>query len=213
MAPPNGETITNISGTWVMDKSLSTNLDAVFKLQGISWIIRKTISASTSTLKITQGSDEDGDSLNGAPTEWMLLEPALAGGLQGTPEKRQFTWTEFEHNDTLFGRVIIRSHYISGQRTADGRVRPLVEPFTEVVCKPDAKSILTEAVVLGPETAEEEKTDKAFIHDSIRSVYHGWTAEQIWAVEIVGGEPLLTRRVVVWKGSYAESARVFYRLA
>ncbi|KNG85186.1 hypothetical protein ANOM_007140 [Aspergillus nomiae NRRL 13137] len=207
MAPPNGSTITNLSGTWVMDKTLSTNLDAVFKLQGISWILRKTISASSATLKITQGSDEDG--------EWMMLEAALAGGLQGTPEKRQLTWTEFEHNDTLFGRVIIRSHYISGQRTADGRVRPLVEPFTKVVVKPYAESILTEAVVLAPETAgaEQEKTDKAFIHDSIRSMYHEWTAEQIWAVEIVGEEQFLTRRVVVWKGSYAESAHIFYRLA
>ncbi|GAB1207154.1 hypothetical protein APSETT445_005864 [Aspergillus pseudonomiae] len=141
--------------------------------QGISWILRKTISASSSTLKITQGSDEDG--------EWMTLEPALAGGLQGTPEKRQLTWAEFEHNDTLFGRVIIRSHYIAGQRTADGRVRPLVEPFTKVVVKPEAGSILAEAVVLAPETAgaEQEKTDKAFIHDSIRSMYHEWTAEQV----------------------------------
>ena len=99
--------------------------------QGISWIMRKAISASTTTLKITQGSDEEGDRPAWAPTEWMMLEPALAGGLEGTPEKRQLTWTEFAHDDTLFGRVIIRSHYISGQRTADGRVRPLIEPFYE----------------------------------------------------------------------------------
>lgn len=148
--------------------------------QGISWIIRKVISASTATLKITQGSDEDDDSPSCAPTEWMKLEPALAGGLEGTPEKRLLTWAKFEHNDNLFGRVIIRSHYVSGQRTEDGRVRPLIEPFTKVVSKPDSESILTEAVVLAPEaTGTEVKMDKAFIHDFIRSVYHGWTAEQV----------------------------------
>lgn len=148
--------------------------------QGISWIMRKAISASSTTLKITQGSDEEGDRPAWAPTEWMMLEPALAGGLEGTPEKRQLTWTEFAHDDTLFGRVIIRSHYISGQRTADGRVRPLIEPFTRVVTKPDTESILAEPVVLASETAgAEEKIDKAFIHDFVRSVYHEWTAEQV----------------------------------
>ncbi|KAB8199465.1 hypothetical protein BDV34DRAFT_231201 [Aspergillus parasiticus] len=213
MPPQNGQNITNLSGTWVMDKGLSNNLDAVFKLQGISWIIRKVISASTATLKITQGSDEVDDSPTCAPTEWMTLEPALAGGLEGTPEKRLLTWAKFEHNDNLFGRVIIRSHYVSGQRTEDGRVRPLIEPFTKVVSKPDSESILTEAVVLAPDTTGTEvEMDKAFIHDFIRSVYHGWTAEQIWTVEIIEEEPLLTRRIVVWKGSYAECARAFYRL-
>ncbi|KJK60800.1 hypothetical protein P875_00052987 [Aspergillus parasiticus SU-1] len=193
MPPHNGQNITNLSGTWVMDKGLSNNLDAVFKLQGISWIIRKVISASTATLKITQGSDEVDDSPTCAPTEWMTLEPALAGGLEGTPEKRLLTWAKFEHNDNLFGRVIIRSHYVSGQRTEDGRVRPLIEPFTKVVSKPDSESILTEAVVLAPDTTGTEvEMDKAFIHDFIRSVYHGWTAEQIWTVEIIEEEPLLT---------------------
>lgn len=136
---------------------------------------------STATLKITQGSDADGNSATWAPSEWMKLEPALAGGLEGTPEKRLLTWTEYEHDDTLFGRVVIRSHYISGQRIADSRVRPLVEPFTKIVAKPDAESILTEAVVMATEIAgaEEETMDKAFIHDFIRSVYNGWTAEQV----------------------------------
>ncbi|KAB8269235.1 hypothetical protein BDV30DRAFT_230021 [Aspergillus minisclerotigenes] len=215
MPPPNGQNITNLSGIWVIVRQgLSNNLDAIFQLGRKSWIIRKAISASTATLKITQGSDKHDDSPACAPTEWMTLEPALAGGLEGTPEKRLLTWAKFEHNDNLFGRVIIRSHYVSGQRTEDGRVRPLIEPFTKVVTKPDSESILTEAVVLAPETTgAEEKMDKAFIHDFIRSVYHGWTAEQIWAVEIVGEEPLLTRRIVVCEGSYAECARAFYRLA
>lgn len=102
--------------------------------------MRKAIAAATTTLKITQGSDIDGDRPTWAPTEWMILEPALTGGLEGKPEKRPLTWTDFHHEDTLFGPVIIRSHYISGQRVADGRVQPLVEPFTKVAAE-DAGSI------------------------------------------------------------------------
>ncbi|BCS21147.1 uncharacterized protein APUU_21579A [Aspergillus puulaauensis] len=143
--------------------------------------MRKAIAAATTTLKITQGSDIDGDRPTWAPTEWMVLESALTGGLEGAPEKRPLTWTDFHHADTLFGRVIIRSHYIPGRGVADGRVEPLVEPFTKVD-KEDAGSILREAVVMTPEIAgsgAEEEIDKAFIHDFVRSVDSGWTAEQV----------------------------------
>lgn len=130
-------------------------------------------------MKITQGLDEDGDSPSHEPVEWMVLEPALAGGLQGTPEKRHLNWTKFEHNDTLFGRVVIRSHYVPGDNTADGRTRPLIELFTKVVANPETESLLTEAVVLPPDVAGVDKMDKVFIHDSICSEYHGWAAEQV----------------------------------
>lgn len=148
--------------------------------------MRKAIGAATTTLKITQGSDIDGDRPTWAPTEWMMLEPALTGGLEGKPEKRPLTWTDFDHDDTLFGPVIIRSHYISGQRVADGRVQPLVEPFTKVAAE-DAGSILREAVVMTPEIAgsgAEEELDKAFIHDFVRSAYSGWTAEQVRILQL-----------------------------
>ena len=56
----------------------------------------------------------------------------------------------------------------------------LLNLFTRVVTKPDAESILAEPVVLASETAgAEEKIDKAFIHDFVRSVYHEWAAEQV----------------------------------
>lgn len=140
--------------------------------------MRKAIAAATTTLKITQGTDIDSDRPTWAPTEWMMLEPALTGGLEGAPEKRPLTWTEFPHDDTLFGRVIIRSHYIPGRRVADDRVKPLVDPFTKVA--KDTESILREAVVMTPDIAGSgADIDKAFIHDLVRSVYSGWTAEQV----------------------------------
>lgn len=108
-----------------------------------------------------------------------MLEPALAARLEGTPEKRRLNWTKFEHNDTLFGPVIIRSHYVPGQKIADGRTRPLIEPFTQVAVKPDNESILMEPVLLPPAIAGVDNMEKAFIHDSISSDYHGWTAEQV----------------------------------
>ncbi|EAW16919.1 uncharacterized protein NFIA_002710 [Aspergillus fischeri NRRL 181] len=194
----------NISGNWVMDKTRSANLDAVLKLQGIRWITRKVIGTSTMTLKITQVSDTNGST--GEPVEWMTLEAALTGGLKGVPERRPLTWTEFEHDDTIFGPVVIRSHYVSEKRNSGGRVCPLVELQTK-----DA-GCLVEAVVVGQDGEAAEATiEKAFIHDFVRSMDYGWTAEQIWTVEIVGEETYLTRRIVVVKGSSSESAIVFYK--
>lgn len=104
----------------------------------------------------------------------MTFEAALTGGLKGVPERRLLTWTETEHHDTIFGPVIIRSHYISGIRSPDGRVRPFVELQTK-----DA-DYLTEAVVLDQERDAAEATiKKAFIHDFVRSADSGWTAEQV----------------------------------
>ncbi|KAJ0421519.1 hypothetical protein BJY00DRAFT_312124 [Aspergillus carlsbadensis] len=206
MAPPNDLSIRNLNGTWVLDKTRSTDLDALFKLQGVGWIARKAIAAGIPSLKITQGSDTG----SSAPSEWMLFEPALGGMLKAAPDKRSMTWTDSEYNDNLFGRLVIRGHYISGEKMADGRVRPLVEIETKDI-EPDAEGILTEAIEIAMDNTDQEGTiEKAFIHDFARNVDAGWTAEQIWAVEIVDGEKMLTRRVVVKSGSSTELARVFY---
>ncbi|KAJ5383223.1 hypothetical protein N7517_001134 [Penicillium concentricum] len=198
----------DLNGNWVLDKARSTNLDAVLKLQGIGWITRKAIEASKMTLKITQSSETH--SSTGEAAEWITFEAALTSGLKGAPEKRPLTWTEFEHNDTIFGLVYIRSHYISGERTSHG-VRPLIELQTKDVGSGILYG-LTEAIAVDHESETAQTiVEKAFIHDFVRSVHFGWTAEQIWAVEIVGEDKFLTRRAVVVKGTSIESACTFYK--
>jgi hypothetical protein len=91
------------------------------------------------------------------------------------------TWTESEYNDKLFGRVVIHSRYVAGEKTLDDLVRPLVEIQTGDL-EPDAESILTEAIVMTTETVGEWTIEKAFIHDFARSVDSGWTAEQVCIV-------------------------------
>ncbi|KAJ5154410.1 uncharacterized protein N7500_009849 [Penicillium coprophilum] len=199
----------NLSGNWVLDKARSTNLDAVLKLQGVGWVTRKAIGASKMTLKTTQSSETHGST--GEAAEWIMFEAGLASGLKGVPERRPLTWTEFKHNDTIFGPVFIRSQYVSGERTSDGRVRPLVELQTKNIGSGILHG-LTEAIVIDQEDEAPGTTvEKAFIHDFVRSVDFGWTAEQIWAVEIVGEEKLLTRRAVVVKGMSIESVCARYK--
>jgi hypothetical protein len=145
----------------------------------MGWITRKAIAAGTPSLKITQGSDSDSAGLlSSPPTEWMLLEPALGGVFKAAPDKRPMTWTESQYTDNLFGRVVIRSRYIAGEKTLDDRMRPLVEIQTGDL-EPDAERILTEAIGITTDTAGQWTIEKAFIHDFARSVDSGWTAEQV----------------------------------
>lgn len=109
----------------------------------------------------------------------LILEPAVTGGLKGVPERRPLNWTEFEQNDTLFGLVRIRSRYIDGTMTSDGRVRPLVELQIKGA-GPDSESFLREAISMGQKgEATGVAIEKAFIHDFVSSVDSGWIAEQV----------------------------------
>ena len=133
---------------------------------------RKAISASSTTLKITQVSGIDGSTL-------LTLESALTGGLKGVPERRPLNWTEVEHYDTLFGLVRIRSRYIDGTITSDGRIRPLVETQIKGAA-PDSESFLGEAISMQQKHQAAGGTiEKAFIHDFVCSIDSGWIAEQV----------------------------------
>ncbi len=103
----------------------------------------------------------------------------MTGGLKGVPERRPLNWTEFEQNDTLFGLVRIRSRYIDGTMTSDGRVQPLVEPQIKDA-GPESESFLSEAISMGQKGEAIGGTiEKAFIHDFVCSINSGWIAEQV----------------------------------
>ncbi|QKX55863.1 uncharacterized protein TRUGW13939_02962 [Talaromyces rugulosus] len=205
MTSPGGAGVLNLGGNWVMDKAKSTGLDAVLTLQGIGWLTRKAVTASTVNLKITQGSHADTDGVES--TEWITLEQVLTGGLRGAPEVRSLSWADFKHDDTLFGPVIVRSHYVPGAKKPDGRIYPVLEVQTQVD-RFNIESWLTAAVITDQKT---DNLEKAFMHDYICSVSTGWTAEQVWALETTEEGTLLTRKVAVVKGFSTETAHVFYK--
>lgn len=124
------------------------------------------------TLKIIQETDGDGCTI-------MTLEPALTGGMKGTPERRPLNWTQFEQNDTLFGPVRIRSRYIDGTVISDGQVRPLIELQIKDGGQ-DLESFLDKEFSMD---TKHEATDgiikEAFIHDFVCSINSGWIAEQV----------------------------------
>lgn len=127
---------------------------------------------STVTLKITQGSDSADLDADG----WITLEQTLTGGIRGSPEKRQLDWTAFEHNDTMFGCVLVQSRHIPAAMDSDGRWRPVLEVQTQID-RPGIESFFKESLI--PDQSIRENKETAFMHDYVQSSNGGWTAEQV----------------------------------
>ncbi|MCJ1338821.1 hypothetical protein MMC09_004110 [Bachmanniomyces sp. S44760] len=108
MAAPPEVTLKDLTGKWIMNKTLSDDTDKILQLQGVSWLIRKGISLSTINLDITEyiAPSEDGDK-----THIDIIQKATPGGSR-TEEKRTLDWTYRPHTDNIFGTVKGRSRWV-----------------------------------------------------------------------------------------------------
>ena len=76
MAAPADKTTRDFSGTWVMNKTLSDDSDAILALQGVGWFMRKTLRLATITLSIKHYKDESG-------VEKIDIDQTISGGIKG----------------------------------------------------------------------------------------------------------------------------------
>lgn len=186
MAAPAEITIKDISGDWVMNKTLSDDTDAVLALQGVSWLTRKAIAWATVTLHIKQSVDDQ------AVTH-IDIEQTATGGIKGTTELRTLDWVERPHSDTHFGELKGRSEWIApGSPKWDALDAYLKEAWEE-----------DDAEKGGP-------NGETHVHSFVINEERGWTAEQIWGFAIVEESRYYTRRVVVKKGKESLSIRLVY---
>ncbi|RPA81351.1 hypothetical protein BJ508DRAFT_361927 [Ascobolus immersus RN42] len=105
MAAPATTTTKDLSGTWVMNKTLSDSVDEILSLQGVGWILRKTITSATVTLTAKHITNAEG-------VEEINIDQTLTGGIKGTTENRVLDWTPREHTDYIFGTVSSKSRRI-----------------------------------------------------------------------------------------------------
>ncbi|KAJ5779676.1 hypothetical protein N7457_007396 [Penicillium paradoxum] len=211
MAAPVDITLKNLSGTWVMDSTHSNPTDPVLSLQGMGWIMRKTLSLATVTIDVHEYKDAEDATLY-----HVDAQQTITGGIQGTKEERKLDWAEREHVDHIFGKLQGRSRHLSGAKGEDGVVRPVLEVQTKVG-KPEAdakvQKFLSGDILIDGSKSEgflAEEAEGEFLQSFVRNVESGWTAEQVWGFETVGGERRHTRRIVVAKGSKVEFTRLVY---
>ncbi|KAI9834748.1 MAG: hypothetical protein M1819_002834 [Sarea resinae] len=112
MAAPESKTLADLSGDWVMDKTLSDDPDPILALQGVGWFLRTAISLATITLHIKQYTDDEN-------TTHIDIEQTATGGISGTTENRKLDWQFREHTDGIFGHVQGKSRWITLEEVDD----------------------------------------------------------------------------------------------
>ncbi|KAL8704770.1 MAG: hypothetical protein Q9201_002080 [Fulgogasparrea decipioides] len=104
MAAPPEKTLKNLSGKWVMNKTLSDDTDRILQMQGVSWFMRRIIAFATVTLTVSEY-EKDGY------THIDIEQVASPGGVRST-ENRTLDWEYREHTDKVFGDVRGKSRWV-----------------------------------------------------------------------------------------------------
>ncbi|KAJ5088544.1 hypothetical protein N7456_012160 [Penicillium angulare] len=97
MAAPPSTSIRNLNGIWLLNKSLSGDLNELLLLQGVSWLLRRGIALSRISLHKFQQIE------NGVIT--LDIHNIAPGGIKGTTEKRVLDGEFREHKDYIWGHV------------------------------------------------------------------------------------------------------------
>jgi len=165
MAAPDSCTTLNLSGRFVMNKSLSDSSDRILTLQGVGWFKRQIIANSTITLHVKHYKDEQ-------QIEHIDIDQTISGGIPGTSEKRTLDWVDRHKEDGLFGFVVSKSRRLAVADIKDDHLRGEWLPDTE-----------RDATIHTVASSDTEKSGLV------------WTAEQVWGFESINGDRRYTRRV------------------
>ncbi|KAI0348516.1 hypothetical protein BDW22DRAFT_97973 [Trametopsis cervina] len=91
----------NLSGKYILNKSLSDDTDEILRLQGISWFTRRAIALASLYVTLTHATEEG--------VETIIHAQELSGGVGSSSDKRILDWQEREVADKLFGDVVTKS--------------------------------------------------------------------------------------------------------
>ncbi|KAF8213206.1 hypothetical protein K438DRAFT_1706868 [Mycena galopus ATCC 62051] len=165
MAVPASFTILDLSGKFVMNKSLSDDPDPILAGQGMSWVTRKIIKVATVTLAIKHDKNEEG-------VERIVIDQTLTGGIPGSKEERTLSWTERHTSDPLFGAVVGRSKRC--------QVSELEEEFLKKNWTADT---VEHGVVLSWVESDTPVSKKT------------WSASQTWGIQEIEGQRRHARNI------------------
>ena len=89
------KSLTQLTGKWQLNKSLSVDVASILALQGTSMLIRKAIGSASVTLTISQPGDN----------EYSIKQNATAAAIPGTTEQYILDNEWRTNQDPFFGEV------------------------------------------------------------------------------------------------------------
>ncbi|KAL2148149.1 hypothetical protein VTH82DRAFT_8736 [Thermothelomyces myriococcoides] len=191
MAAPADKNIGDLNGKWIMNKTLSSNIEPGLALQGVGWVTRKAVSMATLTLTVKQfvaPPSPPSDPAN-PPVTHIEIEQTGTGGIKGSTEKRCLDDTFRDHSDWLFGHVRGKSYFLKPEDISDEFLRS------------------------GWLEGDDEKkgpNGETHIISYVESYDNGWTATQIWGFKIIEGVRRYVRNVVIAKDSERVELQLVY---
>ncbi|RAH69352.1 uncharacterized protein BO66DRAFT_324848, partial [Aspergillus aculeatinus CBS 121060] len=206
------------------DKSLSSDLEPILKLQGIPWLLRKTILYTPLTIQITHTTTTN--NADGSKTIHLTARQTSIKAASPPPDIRHFDWEVYSQENFLFGGIVCRNRFIRGDSSVavltdaggsdgggdDGVVRPAVE--VQSMLKDDGDQAVVRRFLRGEvEKGQGDGVMGIWGHVFDRKKGGGWCSEQVWGFEMIHGERLYSRRAVLTDntGRY-RLARLIYRL-
>ncbi|OJJ57417.1 hypothetical protein ASPSYDRAFT_204800 [Aspergillus sydowii CBS 593.65] len=205
----------NLVGRWNMEKGLCTGTDALLKLQGINWALRKGIGLASLRLDVSIYKD---DQKPDSDVTVVDVATTPTGGLGVTRERRVLDWSLVDHKDYLFGSNQHQTHWIYGVRDSEGRAYPEFELQTKVAKDEDRVKQFMRGEIQedGKQTAWDVDEPDAegkhvWLHTFVRNFDTGWVAEQVWGFEVINGKRYHTRRILSanTKGEYVLGRLVY----
>ncbi|KIY61882.1 hypothetical protein CYLTODRAFT_459479 [Cylindrobasidium torrendii FP15055 ss-10] len=97
MSVPTDFTTQNLSGQFTLDKSKSSSLDEVFRLQGVGFVKRKAFGVASVTTYVHHHTTDGVEHLN--------LDNVATGGLPGVKERNPLNNVEASNEDSFFGKT------------------------------------------------------------------------------------------------------------
>ncbi|KAJ5650967.1 uncharacterized protein N7484_004690 [Penicillium longicatenatum] len=182
MATPISKNVTNLVGTWSLNRKLSDDPDQIFAVQGVPWITRKVLRFANLTLQISQSVSSSDASSEGATDSSSDISSVTTLHIKQTIHPGGFnSETTYPVNGVgqdmslpIFGDINMLLRYINTAEIKDDVLRQGLEDGCS------SNMVIDEA-------AYNTKMD--------------WTAQVVWGFEMINGKRYFTRNVITSKNS------------
>ncbi|OQD60337.1 hypothetical protein PENPOL_c024G06569 [Penicillium polonicum] len=198
MAVPDFQDAPDLTGTWVLNRKLSTDPDDVFVLQGVPWVVRKVLRHARLSLQISQTtslSAKNGPCIEGNPnagcdlaadvklvTSLRMTQTVNPGGfdsegsysVDGSPQDVSLP---------IFGDIQMQLQFVNVSAILEDSIRQVLEVAS--------------------------LSDKV-IQELAQNASKGWEAEVIWGFEELDGKRYLTRNISTTKAEKKVIAKMVY---
>ncbi|OQE39361.1 hypothetical protein PENCOP_c007G05915 [Penicillium coprophilum] len=192
MAAPNLKDIPDLTGTWVLNRKLSTDPDEIMALQGVPWVVRKVLRHARLSLQICQTTSTcieekvDDNSImadnSKSSTSLRITQTVNPGGFD-SEGNYLVDGSKQDLSLPIFGDIQMQLKFIQRSLVLEDCIREIVEVAS-----------LTSMV----------------IQELAMNSSKGWDAEVIWGFEELEGKRYLTRNIRTTKENKKVIAKMVY---